>query len=68
MSKSNMRQLNLTINCQAVYNGTIMVPADLSFEEALEYAERRLDDVDLGPLTYIAGTDTLDRDNCDFEE
>lgn len=62
------KRLNLTVNCEAVYNSGILVPAHLSFEEALEYAKKHLDDVPVGVLEYIGGSETLDEDNCDFDD
>ena len=34
-----MRKLNVTIECLAMYNSSIMVPSELTFEEAIEYAK-----------------------------
>lgn len=38
-----MKKLNLTIQCLATYDSSIMVPDDLSIEEAIEYAKEHLD-------------------------
>lgn len=62
------KRLNLTVNCQAVYNSSLLVPANLTFEEAIAYAYQHLDQVPVGPLEYIGGSETLDTDNCDFDE
>lgn len=62
------KRLNLTVNCQAVYNSSILVPANLTFEEAIAYAYQHLDQVPVGPLEYMSGSETLDTDNCDFDE
>lgn len=66
MSKTKV--LNLTINCSAVYNTSIEVPEEMSFEEAIEYAKQHLDDAPLTELEYVEGSDELDEENCDFEE
>lgn len=62
------KRLNLTVNCQAVYNSSILVPANLTFEEAIAYAYQHLDQVPVGPLEYMGGSETLDTDNCDFDD
>lgn len=62
------KTLNLTINCSAVYNSSIEVPEDMSFEEAIAYAKAHLDEVPLTELDYVEGSDELDEENCDFEE
>lgn len=64
----DMKRLNLTVNCQAVYNSSILVPANLNFDEAIAYAYQRLDQVPVGHLEYIGGSETLDTDNCDFDD
>ncbi len=33
MENKNMRKLNVTVQCMAVYNSSIMVPRELTFEE-----------------------------------
>lgn len=63
-----MKRLNVTVNCSAVYNSSIMVPADMNFEEAIEYAKKHIDSIPIQDLTYIYGSDTLDIDNCDFDD
>lgn len=64
----NMKKLNVTIQCMAVYNSAIEVPNEMSLEDALEYAEAHLDDIPLGVLEYVRDSDQLDRENCDFDE
>lgn len=39
MENKNMRKLNVTVQCMAVYNSSIMVPRELTFEEAIKYAK-----------------------------
>lgn len=62
------KRLNLTIICKAVYNSSIDVPIDMTLEQAIAYADEHLDEVSLGPLKYIWGSDKLDEENCDFYE
>ena len=46
MENKNMRKLNVTVQCMAVYNSSIMVPRELTFEEAIKYAKEHIDDFD----------------------
>lgn len=62
------KKLHLTINCQAVYEGSMDVPIEMTFEDAITFARKNIESVPLGPLTYISGSDELDVDNCDFED
>ncbi len=63
-----MKRLNVTVQCMAVYNSSIEVPEEMTFEEAIEYAKNHLDEIPLGELEYVSDSDTLDEENCDFEE
>lgn len=62
------KTLNVSILCQAYYNGSIEVPDSLTLEEAIEYAKDHLQDIPLGPLEYVVDSDQLDEENCDFEK
>lgn len=62
------KRLNLTIICKAVYNSGIDVPVDMTLEQAIAYANKHLDEVNLGPLEHIRGSDKIDEGNCDFNE
>lgn len=64
----NMKTLNVTVQCMAVYNSSIEVPDDMSLEEAIKYAKNHLDEIPLGELKYVPDSDALDEENCDFEE
>ena len=68
MENKNMRKLNVTVQCMAVYNSSIMVPRELTFEEAIKYAKEHIDEINLGELEYISDSDELDEENCDFGE
>lgn len=63
-----MKRLNVTIQCMAVYNSSIEVPEGMTLEEAIEYAKNHLNEIPLEELEYVADSDVLDEDNCDFEE
>lgn len=60
MENKNMRKLNVTVQCMAVYNSSIMVPRELTFEEAIKYAKEHIDEINLGELEYISDSDELD--------
>lgn len=63
-----MKTLNVTVQCMAVYNSSIEVPDDMSLEEAIEYAKNHLDEIPLEELEYVSDSDTLDEENCDFDD
>lgn len=64
----NTKRLHLTIQCMAVYESGIDVPADMSLEEAIAYAKQHLKDVPLGAMEYVQDSDVLDEENCDFDD
>lgn len=63
-----MRKLNVTIECLAMYNSSIMVPSELTFEEAIEYAKKHIAEIPLGTLECVSESDNLDVENCDFDD
>lgn len=66
-AKADMQKLNVTVQCSAVYNSSIMVPGELTLEEAIQYAKDHIDEISLGELDYISDSDELDEENCDFD-
>ena len=62
------RTLDVIVMCQAYYNSSIKVPADLSLKEAIDYAKNHLEDIPQGTLDYVSDSDQLDEENCDFAE
>lgn len=68
MDTKPTKRLNVTINCQAVYNSAIQVPADMSLDEAIAYAKEHLQDIPLTTLEYVKFSDELDEDNCSFDD
>ena len=64
----NMKRLNVTVQCTAVYNSSIEVPDDMNREEAIAYAKEHLDKIPCGELDYVSNSDELDEENCEFEE
>lgn len=64
-----MKTLNVTIFYTMVGESSIMVPDNLSLEEAIQYAKDHIDDIPT-PLhgEYVCDSDELDEENCDFDE
>ena len=62
-----MKKLNVTVTCMAVYNSSIDVPDEMTLEEAIEYAKEHINEINIGELEYIADSDELDEENCDFD-
>ena len=61
-----MQKLNVAVQCLATYNSSILVPDGLTLEEAIEYAKKHIDEINVGDLEYISDSDRLDEDNCSF--
>mgnify|MGYP003294926570 CR=1 FL=1 len=59
-----MNILNGLIQCMAVYEFSIGVPDHLSLEEAIEHAKNHIDEIPLGKLEYVCGSDEIDEDRC----
>ncbi len=62
-----MKTLNVTMICKAVYNSSIEVPDDMTFEEAIEYAKEHNDEIHVGEMEWISDIE-IDEENCDFDE
>lgn len=62
------KKLYVTATCLAVYNSSILVPANLSLEEAIQYAKDHIQEISIGDLEYISDSDELDEENCCFED
>lgn len=62
-----MKTLNVTVNCLGVYNSSIQVPDDMTFDEAIKYASKHLDLIPMGQVEWV-GDSNLDEDNCDFDD
>lgn len=63
-----MKTLNVTVQCMAVYNSSIEVPDNMTLEEAIEYANKHIDEIHLGALEYVPDSEILDEENCNLEE
>lgn len=62
-----MKTLNVTMICKAVYNSSIEVPDDITFEEAIEYAKEHNNEIHVGEMEWISDIE-IDEENCDFDE
>ena len=62
-----MKRLNVTMMCMAVYNSYIDVPDNLTFEEAIDYANGHTGDIPLDKLDYVRDVGTLTKFNCAFD-
>lgn len=60
------KQLNVSVICKCYYNSTIMVPANLTEEEAIEYAKKHLNTIEVTELEYIDNTEVLDGECCEL--
>ena len=49
-----MKKFNVTCTCLAVYSSHIMVPDELTFEEAIKYAKEHINEINIGELEYIS--------------
>ena len=61
------KRLHVTVQCMAVYDSYIDVPACYSLDDAIEYAKDNLHEIPLGQMEYVQDSDILDEENCDFE-
>lgn len=63
------KYFNVTICCQAYYNSQIKLPRGFSgsYEDAIAYSKKHLDEAPLGKLEYISASDVLDEENCSFD-
>lgn len=63
------RSLKVYCSCMATYTGHIDVPADLSLEDAIKYAENHIDEVPIETnLEYISDSDEIDKGLCEFDD
>ena len=67
-NKPTTKTLLVTVQCMATYDSVIEVPANLTIDEAIEYAKEHIDEISLGELEYVQESDQLDEDNCCFDD
>lgn len=64
-----MKKLNVTIEFSMVGVSSIMVPDNLTLEEAIEYAKEHIAEIPTPhEAEYICDSDIIDEENCDFAE
>lgn len=63
----NTKTLKVRINCIAYYDAEIIVPDNLSLDEAIEYAKQNIDSISISELEWIKDTD-IDEYMCAYEE
>ena len=65
---ANMRKLNVAVQCMAVYNSSIMVPEELTLDEAIKYAKAHIDEINVTEMSYVSDSDVLDEEFCAFDD
>ena len=68
MKEQEMRKLDVTVQCMATYNSSIMVPKNLSLEEAIVYAKDHINNINITELEYISDSDEICEEECQFED
>ena len=64
-----MKKLHVSLVYYVVGDTSIMVPDNLTIEEAINYAKDHIKDIELpSNPEYIYGSDYIDEDDCDFED
>lgn len=64
-----MKKLNVTIEFAKVGVSSIMVPDNLTLEEAIKYAKEHIDEILLpSQSNYISDSDIIYEDKCNFDE
>jgi len=62
------KTLNVSCSCMATYNSSIEVPADMSLEDAIEYAKEHIDRISVAELEYVNDSDSINEESCSFDE
>lgn len=62
------KTLNVTCNCMATYSSSIEVLADMSLENAIEYAKEHIDRINVAELEYVYDSDSINEESCSFDE
>ena len=64
-----MKKLNVTIIYSVVGVSSIMVPDNLTIEEAIEYAKEHINEIPTPfQAEYISDSDVIDEENCNFDK
>lgn len=57
------KKFHVRVYCQASYESEIEVPADFTYEQAIQYAEDHIDEIPLGDLEYLPDSDEIDEED-----
>lgn len=62
-----MKKLNVALIYSVCGNSSIMVPDDMTLEEAIEYAKEHIAEIPTPyDAEYICDSDIIDEENCNF--
>ena len=67
-NEKKMKKLNVAVQCMAVYNSHIMVPEELTLDEAIKYAKEHIDEINVTEMSYVSDSDVLDEEFCAFDD
>ena len=62
------RTFCVTAFVTGIYSSAIQVPADLTWDEAMDYTADHLSDVPVTEIDFDVKSTELDEENCDFED
>ena len=64
-----MKKMHITMFVKSVGDSSIMVPDNLTIEEAIVYAKEHISEIHTPEnLEFVDGSEELDEENCDFIE
>lgn len=62
-----LKEFNVRYQYSVIGTATIEVPANLTHEEALQYAKEHMDEVPLpADVTYLQDSEVIDEEGCGF--
>lgn len=61
------KTMSFSVQCSAIYGASLEIPADMSYEDAVRYAQEHLVKVPLAELEYITDSDILLEDTIVIE-
>ena len=60
------KTFHVGVICTAFYKSELQVSADMTADEAWEYAQNHLDDIPVGDLEWVGDCEVDDPSNCHF--
>lgn len=63
-----MKRLDVSCTCSCVYRSFIDVPDEMSLREAVCYAKEHFDEIPVGEISLLNGTNKLEEEMCGFFE